>query len=74
MEGEGEDRFDGLLLRLAREHTEGGITEVCLSHLTRVLGGGRYLEYNSGLELARACSVHFEPRVSRTWSRLQRAF
>ena len=33
MEGEGEDRFDGLLLRLAREHTEGGITEVCLSHL-----------------------------------------
>ena len=28
MASEGEDRFDGLLLRLAEEHTEGGIKEV----------------------------------------------
>lgn len=28
MTSEGEDRFDGLLLRLAEEHTEGGIKEV----------------------------------------------
>lgn len=27
-EGDGEDRFDGLLLRLAGEHKEGGITEL----------------------------------------------
>ena len=31
MAEEGEDRFDGLLLRLAGEHTEGGITEVSSS-------------------------------------------
>ena len=35
MAGEGEDRFDGLLLRLAGEHTEGGITEVSCSMTRR---------------------------------------
>ena len=49
MAGEGEDRFDGLLLRLAGEHTEGGITEVSTSDST------------AGTETftIRSCHVHF---------------
>ena len=31
---EGEERFDGLLLRLAGEHTDGGISEV--NHVTYI--------------------------------------
>lgn len=43
-EGDGEDRFDGLLLRLAGEHKEGGITEVSTDHLqTLILVGKRAL-------------------------------
>lgn len=43
MAEEGEDRFDGLLLRLAEEHKEGGISKVSLwlPHVSRDLAVSR---------------------------------
>ena len=42
---EGEDRFDGLLLRLAEEHKDGGIKEVKQPH-----------QYTRRLQTPRGCA------------------
>lgn len=72
MTSEGEDRFDGLLLRLAEEHTEGGIKEVSkrgirlpctLAKMRRE--GELYLEV-----VARVCSSSCTPSLDFCGGRL----